>query len=128
VLAAATLLAASAGAGIVLAPSAAQAASSTAEVTAPAQTVAGFGASGQYGKYVRPGAVRHGVSGSPSGVQTMAFWNSGSNQLWQVHPDGSITNDESGLCLDVYGQGTSNGTDVDLYTCNGGSNQQWTLG
>jgi len=51
-----------------------------------------------------------------------------SNQLWQVHPDGSITNDESGLCLDVYGQGTSNGTDVDLYTCNGGSNQQWTLG
>jgi O-glycosyl hydrolase len=52
----------------------------------------------------------------------------GSNQLWQAHPDGSITNDESGLCLDVYGQGTSNGTDVDLYTCNGGSNQQWTLG
>jgi O-glycosyl hydrolase len=52
----------------------------------------------------------------------------GSNQLWQVHPDGGITNDESGLCLDVYGQGTSNGTDVDLYTCNGGSNQQWALG
>ena len=51
-----------------------------------------------------------------------------SNQLWQVHPDGSITNGESGLCLDVYGQGTANGTDVDLYTCNGGSNQRWTLG
>ena len=52
----------------------------------------------------------------------------GSNQLWQAHPDGAITNDESGLCLDVYGQGTANGTKVDLYTCNGGSNQQWSLG
>jgi O-glycosyl hydrolase len=51
-----------------------------------------------------------------------------SNQLWQVHPDGSITNGESGLCLDAYGQGTANGTDVDLYTCNGGSNQRWALG
>lgn len=54
--------------------------------------------------------------------------NGGSNQLWQAHPDGTITNDESGLCLDVYGQGTSDGSKVDLYTCNGGSNQQWTLG
>ena len=54
--------------------------------------------------------------------------NGGSNQLWQAHPDGAITNDESGLCLDVYGQGTANGTKVDLYTCNGGSNQQWNLG
>jgi len=54
--------------------------------------------------------------------------NGGSNQLWQAHPDGAITNDESGLCLDVYGQGTANGTKVDLYTCNGGSNQQWSLG
>ncbi len=52
----------------------------------------------------------------------------GGNQLWQAHPDGSITNDESGLCLDVVGQGTANGTDVDLWTCNGGANQQWTLG
>jgi hypothetical protein len=54
--------------------------------------------------------------------------NGGSNQLWQAHPDGSITNDESGLCLDVSGQGTANGTKVDLWTCNGGTNQQWALG
>ena len=32
-----------------------------------------FYALGQYSKYVRPGAVRYGVSGAPSGVQTMAF-------------------------------------------------------
>ncbi len=32
---------------------------------------------GQYSKYVRPGAVRYGVSGSPSGVQTMAFLHNG---------------------------------------------------
>jgi hypothetical protein len=54
--------------------------------------------------------------------------NGGTNQQWVVHPDGSITNAESGLCLDAYGQGTTNGTKIDEYTCNGGSNQQWTLG
>jgi hypothetical protein len=28
----------------------------------------------------------------------------------------------------VTGAGTANGTLVELWTCNGGSNQQWTLG
>jgi hypothetical protein len=28
-------------------------------------------------------------------------------------------------CLDVNGAGTANGTAVQLWTCNGGSNQQW---
>lgn len=28
----------------------------------------------------------------------------------------------------VGGLGDVNGTDIDLWTCNGGSNQQWTLG
>ncbi|HEV2646201.1 MAG TPA: ricin-type beta-trefoil lectin domain protein [Acidobacteriaceae bacterium] len=31
------------------------------------------------------------------------------------------------LCLDVVGGGTGNGSLVDLYTCNGGANQQWTV-
>ena len=33
----------------------------------------------------------------------------------------------AGRCLDVNGQGTVNGTKVQLWTCNGGSNQQWSL-
>ncbi|WP_205826469.1 RICIN domain-containing protein [Microbispora catharanthi] len=29
-------------------------------------------------------------------------------------------------CLDAYGQGTSNGTQVIIWDCNGGTNQQWS--
>jgi hypothetical protein len=32
---------------------------------------------------------------------------------------------QSGLCLDVTGAATANGTKVELWTCNGGANQQW---
>ncbi len=34
----------------------------------------------------------------------------------------------NGECLDVTGQGTANGVLVELWTCNGGTNQQWTAG
>ncbi|MET8160978.1 RICIN domain-containing protein [Sphaerisporangium sp. NPDC005289] len=33
---------------------------------------------------------------------------------------------QSGLCLDATGQGTANGTTIQLYTCHGGTNQKWT--
>jgi O-glycosyl hydrolase len=157
-----------------------------------------FYALGQYSKYVRPGAVRYGVSGSPSGVQTMAFWNSSSDQ-WDVVAtntntsatslslnlnSGSLTSgtaiqtdasenmasvsapgisgstisaslpaqsvttyvlgssgapgsggtsaeelvgNQSGKCLDVPGASDTNGTALELYTCNAGSNQEYTL-
>ena len=32
------------------------------------------------------------------------------------------------MCLDVTGATTANGAQVELWTCNGGSNQQWTIG
>jgi hypothetical protein len=32
----------------------------------------------------------------------------------------------AGLCLDVVGQGTANGTAVQLWSCSGNPNQQWT--
>ena len=32
-----------------------------------------------------------------------------------------------GNCLDVAGSGKTNGTPVQIYTCNGGASQQWTL-
>jgi Glycosyl hydrolase family 59/Ricin-type beta-trefoil lectin domain/Glycosyl hydrolase family 59 central domain/Concanavalin A-like lectin/glucanases superfamily len=50
---------------------------------------------------------------------------SGGNQQWHVNADGTITENQSGLCLDVTGAATSNGAAVELWTCNGGSNQQW---
>jgi hypothetical protein len=38
-----------------------------------------------------------------------------------------VTGVQSGLCLDVTGKVTANGTLVELWACNGGTNQQWTL-
>ncbi|SCE43457.1 endo-1,4-beta-xylanase [Streptomyces sp. DvalAA-14] len=35
---------------------------------------------------------------------------------------------QSGLCLDVTSASTANGALVELWTCTGASNQQWTLG
>jgi hypothetical protein len=38
-----------------------------------------------------------------------------------IHPQAS-----AGLCLDVVGQGTANGTAVQVWSCSGNPNQQWT--
>ena len=52
--------------------------------------------------------------------------NGGTNQQWRVNTDGTIVGVQSGLCLDVTGQGTTNGTLIEIWTCNGGANQRWT--
>ena len=38
-----------------------------------------------------------------------------------IHPEAS-----SSLCLDVVGQGTANGTEVQVWACSGNANQQWS--
>lgn len=38
-----------------------------------------------------------------------------------------LNNTNSGRCLDVPGQSQTNGTQVTLWDCNGGTNQQWAL-
>ncbi len=40
---------------------------------------------------------------------------------------GAVTQYSSKKCLDVNASGTSNGTQVQLWDCHGGANQQWTL-
>lgn len=151
---------------------------------------------GQYSKYVRPGARRYAVTGTPSGVQVLAFWqnnawtvvaandnttstslalNLGSGTLTpsgtyrtsatenmagiaapgisgstitQSLPAESVTTfvldssgkpgsagytareligAQSGRCLDVPRASTTNGTQLEIYTCNAGSNQEYTL-
>jgi len=47
----------------------------------------------------------------------------GKNQQWAAHADGTITNGHSGACLDVFNWA---GPAVDTWTCNGGSNQNFT--
>lgn len=45
------------------------------------------------------------------------------DQSWWSTPDGSLTT--LGRCLDIVGNGTSPGTAVQLYDCNGSGGQQW---
>ncbi|MEV8240437.1 family 43 glycosylhydrolase [Microbacterium testaceum] len=40
----------------------------------------------------------------------------------------AISNAASGLCLEVYGNNTGNGTAANLWWCNGGDNQRWLEG
>ncbi|WP_333736615.1 RICIN domain-containing protein [Streptomyces sp. IBSBF 2806] len=54
-----------------------------------------------------------------------------SDQNWSLTTSGSYVNVKSrasGKCLDVNGASTANSAAVITYACNGGSNQQWTLG
>lgn len=38
----------------------------------------------------------------------------------------AVRDSDSGPCLDVVGNGTVNGTMIQLYACSNGSNQRWT--
>ncbi|MEU5093484.1 RICIN domain-containing protein [Streptomyces sp. NPDC020996] len=52
-------------------------------------------------------------------------------QQWSVVASGSYVNIKSrasGECLDVSGASTANSAAIITYTCNGGTNQQWTRG
>ncbi|MBC2906511.1 RICIN domain-containing protein [Streptomyces cupreus] len=56
---------------------------------------------------------------------------SATSQQWSVTTTGSYVNVVSratGECLDVNGGSTANSAAIITYTCNGGTNQQWTRG
>lgn len=52
--------------------------------------------------------------------------NGGANQQWNLNADGTVSSRQSGLCVDVNGNATANGTLVILWTCTGAANQRWT--
>ena len=47
-------------------------------------------------------------------------------QNWQPQPNGALLNPNSGKCLDDTSFGGS-GTQLEVWDCNGGANQKWTL-
>ncbi|MFU8870467.1 RICIN domain-containing protein [Micromonospora sp. SL4-19] len=72
------------------------------------------------------------IGDNPEGAQAaLADCTGGPEQQWvatQVAADVfSLTNAVSGMCLDVYGQSTDDGTNVVQWSCNGQANQQWRL-
>ncbi|HEV7713700.1 MAG TPA: ricin-type beta-trefoil lectin domain protein [Asanoa sp.] len=52
--------------------------------------------------------------------------NNGANQQWALNSNGTISNAQTGLCLDVNGAATTNGSAVIVWNCHGGTNQRWT--
>jgi len=69
-------------------------------------------------------AENGGASAGTTAVITSC--DNGSGQKWRLNSDNSVASVQSGLCLDVYGARTANGTQVILWTCNGATNQRWT--
>jgi hypothetical protein len=48
------------------------------------------------------------------------------SQHWQPR-NGTLVNPGTGKCLDDPRFNTADGTQLEIYTCNGGANQQWKL-
>jgi ricin-type beta-trefoil lectin protein len=66
-------------------------------------------------------------TGATAGAKAQLWDCSGAaNQQWALRSDGTISNAQSGLCLDVSGRATANGTPVILWTCTAAANQLWT--
>src|SRR5882757_3662460 len=87
---------------------------------------------GQLTKFVKPGAFRI-DSTANSTIPNVAWLNpDGSKALVAYNGTGgthtgSITG-FGGKCVDVAGANPANGTQVQLWTCNGSSAQTWTVG
>jgi endo-1,4-beta-xylanase len=52
--------------------------------------------------------------------------NGGANQRWTFNSNGTISNAQTGLCMDVNGGATANGSAVIVWNCHGGTNQRWS--
>ncbi|MFD6757330.1 endo-1,4-beta-xylanase [Micromonospora gifhornensis] len=48
------------------------------------------------------------------------------NQQWVFNSNGTISSAQTGLCLDVNGAATANGSAVIVWSCHGGGNQRWS--
>jgi poly(3-hydroxybutyrate) depolymerase len=49
----------------------------------------------------------------------------GTNQQWNINGNGTISSVQTGLCLDVNGASTTNGSAVIVWSCHTGANQRW---
>jgi hypothetical protein len=63
-----------------------------------------------------------------SGYQTDQFDNLSVTPTGSATPTGPvIAGDNSAKCMDDNGQSSADGTKIQMWDCNGGSNQQWTM-
>ncbi|WP_410631279.1 ricin-type beta-trefoil lectin domain protein [Amycolatopsis sp. cmx-4-83] len=50
------------------------------------------------------------------------------SRKWALNADGTVTQAGTGECLDATAHGTTAGTAIGVWTCNGGANQRWARG
>ncbi|HSW80451.1 MAG TPA: RICIN domain-containing protein, partial [Candidatus Saccharimonadales bacterium] len=79
---------------------------------------------GNYGYCMDDYQNKNGVAGAPNKVDIFVCNNSAA-QNWTYNAS-NHTVTHNGQCLEVYQNGTANGSKVDLFPCNSGKNQQWT--
>ncbi|GLI01782.1 glycoside hydrolase family 27 protein [Phytohabitans aurantiacus] len=67
------------------------------------------------------------VPANAAGGTRAQIWdcNGGANQRWTFNGNGTVSNAQTGLCLDVNNSGTANGTGVIVWSCHTGANQRW---
>jgi poly(3-hydroxybutyrate) depolymerase len=67
------------------------------------------------------------VPNNAAGGTRVQIWDchGGANQQWTMNSNGTISNAQNGLCLDVNNAGTGNGTAVIVWSCHTGANQRW---
>jgi hypothetical protein len=63
---------------------------------------------------------------TPAGVQLSTCDGTG-GQHWTSRADGSLLNSQLGKCLDANGGSSADETRLVSSTCQGGTNQRWTL-
>jgi GH25 family lysozyme M1 (1,4-beta-N-acetylmuramidase) len=69
------------------------------------------------------------TAGGTASLSTVALaaCTGAASQQWQAGTGASLVSLGSGLCLDDPSSSTANGAALQLFTCNGGRNQKWTL-
>jgi O-glycosyl hydrolase len=65
------------------------------------------------------------LTAGSSGLTTSSEPTGDGSRQWLLNSNGQVVSEASGLCLDVGGQATAEGSKVGLWTCNGGPNQAW---
>jgi poly(3-hydroxybutyrate) depolymerase len=67
------------------------------------------------------------VPGNTAGARVqISDCNGAAGQRWSFNSNGTISNGQNGLCLDVNGAGTANGTAVVVWSCHTAANQRWS--
>ena len=68
------------------------------------------------------------AGGTADGALVDLYYCNGTGaQVWQPQSDGALYNPQSGKCLDDTGWSNTWGTQVEIWDCTGGANQQWNL-